>query len=54
MIVGVPLFAVIYDVIKKLVIHGLRRNDELEMLQTYHDRFGNPEDDVPAGSQPKN
>ena len=24
MIVGVPLFAVIYDVIKKLVIHGLQ------------------------------
>ena len=54
MIVGVPLFAVIYDVIKKLVVHGLHRNNELEMLQTYHDRFGDPEDDVPAGSQPKN
>ena len=54
MIVGVPLFAVIYDVIKKLVVHGLHRNNELEMLQTYHDKFGDPEDDVPAGSQPKN
>ena len=53
MIVGVPLFAVIYDVIKKLVVHGLEHNQELEMLQTYHDRFGDPEDDVPAGSQPK-
>ena len=29
MIVGVPLFAVIYDVIKKLVIHGLEHNQEL-------------------------
>ena len=48
MIVGVPLFAVIYDVIKKLVIHGLRRNEELDMLTTYHDRFGDPEDDAPA------
>ena len=54
MIVGVPLFAVIYDVIKKLVVHGLEHNQELEMLQTYHDRFGDPEDDVPAESQPKN
>ena len=54
MIIGVPLFAVIYDVIKKLVVHGLEHNQELEMLQTYHDRFGDPEDDVPAGSQPKN
>ncbi len=51
MIVGVPLFAVIYDVIKKLVIHGLRRNEELDMLNTYHDNFGDPEDDAP-GQQP--
>ena len=48
MIVGVPLFAVIYDVIKKLVIHGLRRNEETELLQTYHDHFGDPEDNAPA------
>jgi predicted PurR-regulated permease PerM len=48
MIVGVPLFAVIYDVIKKLVIHGLRRNEELDMLNTYHDNFGDPADDAPA------
>ena len=40
MIIGVPLFAVIYDVIKKLVIHGLGRNEELEMLTAYHDEFG--------------
>ena len=55
MIVGVPLFAVIYDVIKKLVIHGLRRNEELDMLNTYHDNFGDPADDAaaqPAASQP--
>ena len=48
MIVGVPLFAVIYDVIKKLVIYGLRRNEELDMLNTYHDNFGDPADDAPA------
>ena len=55
MIVGVPLFAVIYDVIKKLVVHGLEHNQELEMLQTYHDRFGDPEDPAPAAdAQPKN
>ena len=52
MIVGVPLFAVIYDVIKKLVIHGLRRNDELTLLNTYHDNFGDPEDDAPAQQPP--
>ena len=48
MIVGVPLFAVIYDVIKKLVIYGLRRNEELDMLNTYHDNFGDPADDAAA------
>ena len=52
MIVGVPLFAVIYDVIKKLVIHGLRRNEELDMLNTYHDNFGDLEDDPPAPEAP--
>ena len=51
MIIGVPLFAVIYDVVKKLVIHGLRRNDELEMLGTYHEAFGDPEEDIPAAPE---
>jgi hypothetical protein len=35
-------------VIKKLVIHGLKRNKEIDLLQTYHDNFGDPEDDVPV------
>ena len=51
MIIGVPLFAVIYDVVKKLVIHGLRRNDELEMLGTYHEAFGDPEEDISAAPE---
>ena len=45
MIVGVPLFAVIYDVIKKLVFHGLNRNDESGMVNLYHDAFGDPDDE---------
>ena len=52
MIVGVPLFAVIYDIIKKLVIHGLKRNAELDMLQTYHDNFGDPDDDASPVPEP--
>ena len=55
MIVGVPLFAVIYDVIKKLVIHGLQRHQELALLNSYHDQFGDPADDAaaqPAAPQP--
>ena len=51
MIIGVPLFAVIYDVVKKLVIYGLCRNDELEMLGTYHEAFGDPEEDIPAAPE---
>ena len=34
MIIGVPLFAVIYDVLKKFVLHGLRRNEEMELVTT--------------------
>ena len=55
MIVGVPLFAVIYDVIKKLVIYGLQRHQELTLLNSYHDQFGDPTDDAaaqPAAPQP--
>ena len=40
MIVGVPLFAVIYDVVKKLVLFGLRRNGQTQMYDAYHDAFG--------------
>ena len=50
MIVGVPLFAVIYDVIKKLVIYGLQRHQELTLLNSYHDQFGDPADDAAAQS----
>ena len=48
MIVGVPLFAVIYDVIKKLVFHGLRRNGQLDQMTVYHDEFGDPGDPASA------
>ena len=55
MIVGVPLFAVIYDVVKKLVIYGLQRHQELTLLNSYHGQFGDPAADAaaqPAASQP--
>lgn len=35
MVVAVPLFAVIYDTIKKLVRRGLRRNGQLELWEKY-------------------
>jgi predicted PurR-regulated permease PerM len=40
MLIGVPLFAVIYDVIKKLVTLGLARNKCEGMMTEYHDIFG--------------
>lgn len=33
MIIGVPLFAVIYDITKKLVFYGLRKNGCDEMIE---------------------
>ena len=44
MIVGVPLFAVIYDVAKKLVMRGLYRNKKEEMLYNYHHDYETPEE----------
>lgn len=47
MIVGVPLFAVIYDVVKKLVLFGLRRNGQTQMYDAYHDTFGESCEETP-------
>ena len=52
MIIGVPLFAVIYDIIKKLVFFGLRKHNETTLLNEYHNKFGDPEDNVPAAEAP--
>lgn len=43
MLIGVPLFAVIYDITKKLVTLGLSRNNCAEMIETYHKEFGDPD-----------
>lgn len=44
MIVGVPLFAVLYDLVRKFALWGLRRNGQTDKLKNYHDSFGNPDD----------
>ena len=44
MIVAVPLFAVIYDLIKRLVFRGLIKNDCMDILQEYHEEFGEKAD----------
>ena len=42
---ALPFLTVSYT---HLVIHGLKHNKEIDLLQTYHDNFGDPEDDVPV------
>lgn len=49
MIIGVPLFAVIYDLIKKFVRRGLDKNDQREILDAYNQEYGEP----PKKQQPK-
>ncbi len=39
MIIGVPLFAVIYDIITRLVVRGLRYNQKEDMLEAYDDEY---------------
>lgn len=46
-LVGVPVFAVIYDLIRKLVVHGLRRNGKLEVLRGNTE--GNKEENAEEG-----
>ena len=48
MVVAVPLVAVIYDLIKRLVRRGLRKNDSMEAWDEYN-RVYNPEE-MPAAS----
>lgn len=39
MIIGVPFFAVVYDVITRLVMRGLRRNQRDDMLMAYDEQY---------------
>ena len=58
MIVGVPVVAVIYDLVKKLIRRGLVQNNSMEIWDEYHriyaeeDPFPNPKDpDEDRGSE---
>ena len=44
MIIGVPLFAVIYDILRKLILRGLHRNHRDDMVSTYHHDFETAEE----------
>lgn len=41
MVIGVPLFAVIYDIIRKLVYRGLRKHDRETMIIDYEEKYHN-------------
>ena len=44
MIIAVPLFAVLYDLVKKLVIRGLKKTNQMELWQEYRAKY--PEEDA--------
>ena len=47
MIIAVPLFAVLYDLVKKLVIRGLKKKGQTQLWQEYRANY--PDDDpIPA------
>ena len=39
MVIGVPLFAVIYDIIRKLVYRGLRKHKRESMIMDYEEKY---------------
>ena len=39
MVIGVPLFAVIYDIIRKLVYRGLRKHKRESMITDYEEKY---------------
>lgn len=49
MIIGVPLFAVIYDLVRKLVKFGLGKKGKLELWEQYAAEY--PNDDMPKSAE---
>lgn len=39
MIIGVPLFAVIYDIVRRLIIYGLNKHERTELIEEYENTF---------------
>ena len=52
-ILAVPLFAVIYDLLRKLIFRGLHRNGCDDMLTRYNSQFGAAETPAPAPAPPE-
>lgn len=49
LLIGVPLFAVVYDIIKKLVARGLRERGLSDMMNRYNEEYS--EDPLPAAPE---
>lgn len=45
MVICVPLFAVIYDAIRRLVIRGLKKNGHVELWEEYRSAYPDPEEE---------
>lgn len=43
MIVGVPLFAVVYDIVRRMTVHGLQKHGKTELIEEYDAKFHKPE-----------
>ena len=51
MVIGVPLFAVIYDLVRKLVKRGLNKRGKTELWERYIADY--PNEDVPKAEEPE-
>ena len=49
LLIGVPTFAVIYDIVKKIIIHVLKKKGKLDILEKYYSDF----DKTPSGDNDK-
>lgn len=53
MVIAVPLFGVLYDIIRKLTNRGLQKNHKEDMREEYDNSFHKPEPPKEKSSEPK-
>ena len=53
MIVGVPLFAIIYDIIRHLIYSGLKKHNQSNLIQEYLKEWHPEFSEMPAPSEPE-
>lgn len=50
MLIGVPVFAVIYDLLRQGILFGLRKRNQIRLLENYQERFAKAEE-IPKKKQ---